>query len=259
MRKEWSHSDIEILRQNYATKTPAEMRQLLPNRSSKAMNHEASRLGIAKIAYFWTQEECELLRAYWADNGRPKLLSLLPLKDWSSIRHKAFELGLAKKAFAKYWRTYNKVQSVNLSEAERGYLAGIIDGEGTLRVMRALKSWYAPFIQITNTNEALMDWLQRLLGEKGIGHVYHERFRKKPNHKLKHVYNIAAVQGVKQILDQIAPLLVIKKEQAKLLLEFISMKEEKADYGVLPREQEIFEELKLLNKRGNAEQIHNTL
>jgi len=252
MRREWNHSEIEILRQNYASKTIAEMRKLLPNRSSKAINHEASRLKIPKSAYFWTQQECEVLRESWANNSRPKLLALLPLKDWSSIRHKAFELGLAKKAFAKYWRTYDKVQSIVLSDAEKGYLAGIIDGEGTLRVMRALKLWYAPFIQITNTNKAIMDWLQKLLGEKGIGHTYHEKYSKKPNHRPKHVYNIASVQGVKQILDQIAHLLVIKKEQAKLLLEFIEMKENKADYGVLSREREIFEELKRLNARGTG-------
>jgi hypothetical protein len=250
MRREWNHSEIEILRQNYASKTIAEMRELLPNRSSKAINHEASRLNIPKSAYFWTQQECEVLRENWANNSQPKLLALLPLKDWSSIRHKAFELGLAKKAFAKYWRTYDKVQPIILSEAEKGYLAGIIDGEGTLRVMRSLKKWYAPFIQITNTNEALMEWLQQLLGTQGYGRIYHDKCRKLPNHKTKFVYNIASVQGVKQILDQIAPLLVIKKEQAKLLLEFIAMKEEKADYGVLPREKEIFEELTKLNRRG---------
>lgn len=249
MRKEWNHSEIEILRANYSIKSRAEMQKLLPNRTPYAINHKASRLNLPKSAYFWTKEECEILRKNWSDNGRPKLLSLLPLKDWSSIRHKACELGLAKKAFAKYWRTYDKVQPLNLSESEKGYLAGIIDGEGTIKVKRALKSWYAPFVSVTNTDQTLMDYLQQLLGVKGYGHTYHEH-RKIPNHKTKYVYNIASVQGVKQILMQIIPLLIIKKKQAKLVLEFIAIKEEKADYGVLPREKEIFLELKHLNARG---------
>lgn len=252
MRKTiWSENELQILKNNYPTTIQRELLKLLPNKKWTSIRHMAGHLGLTKtFKGIWRQDELITLKTNWADSSQPKLLSLLSSKDWTSIRHKAFELGLAKKAFAKYWRTYSKAQSIQLSDAEKGYLAGIIDGEGTLRVMRSLQLWYAPFIQITNTNQALMDWLQQLLGEKGIGHTYHEKRSKQPNHKPKHVYNIAAVQGVKQILDQIAPLLVIKKEQAKLLLEFIAMKEEKADYGVLPREKEIFEELKHLNTRG---------
>lgn len=249
MRREWNHSEIEILRQNYASKTIAEMRELLPNRSSKAINHEASKLNIPKSAYFWTQQECEVLRENWANNSRPKLLALLPLKDWSSIRHKAFELGLAKKAFAKYWRTYDKTEKIVLSDVERAYLAGLIDGEGTVRIMRALKKWYAPFIQVTNTDKSMMDWLQNILGTKGIGRLYVEQ-PKNPKFRTKYVYNIASVQGAKQILEQITDILTTKRKQAMLLLEFIKLKEEKADYGVLPREKEIFDEIGRLNMRG---------
>ena len=255
MRREWNHSEIDILRQNYSSKTIAEMRQLLPDRSSMAINHEASRLGIPKSSYFWNQEELDILRANWEANGRPKLLSLLPLKDWSSIRHKAYELGLTKKAFAKYWRTYTKTPKIILSDVERGYLAGLIDGEGTIRVRRALKKWYAPFIQITNTNKAMMDWLEKVLISKGIGHLYSEKRSQKkyvenPQYRTKHVCNIASVQGVKQVLEQTIDILTTKKKQAVLVMEFIKMKEEKADYGILAREQEIFEELKRLNARG---------
>lgn len=174
---------------------------------------------------------------------------MLPNKKWTSIRHKAVELGLAKKAFAKYWRTYDKVESISLSDVERGYMAGLIDGEGTVRIVHALKKWYAPFIQITNTDKVMMEWLQKTFGVKGIGRLYVEE-RKNPLYKTKYVYNIASVQGVKQILEQVVDILTTKKKQAILVLEFIGMKEEKADYGVLKREQEIFEEIKKLQVRG---------
>ena len=247
----WSDTELQILRDNYPYKLRNEMLALLPNKKWTSIRHKVSELHLLRtFSGIWRQEEIDALKTNWADNGRPKILSLLPLKDWSSIRHKAFEFGLAKKAFAKYWRTYDKTASVILSEADRGYLAGIMDGEGTLRVMRALKKWYAPFIQITNTDKVLMDWLQQILGVKGIGCMYYEGKRKNPKHKPKYVYNIASVQGVKQILEQTIDILKIKHRQAILLLEFISLKEEKADYGVLPREKEIFEELTKLNRRG---------
>lgn len=251
----WSDTELQILRDNYPYKLRNELLVLLPNKKWTSIRHKVGELHLLRaFSGIWRQDELDILKANWADNSRPKLLSLLPAKDWSSIRHKAFELGLVKKVFAKYWRTYDKTTSIILSETDRGYLAGIMDGEGTLRIMRTLKKWYAPFIQITNTDKVLMDWLQQILGVKGIGRLYYEgnrkNLRRNPKHKLKYVYNIASVQGVKQILEQTIDILKIKHRQAVLLLEFIAMKEEKADYGVLSREQEIFEELLKLNRRG---------
>jgi len=158
-------------------------------------------------------------------------------------------LRLAKKAYARYWRTYGKVEPILLTDIDKGYLAGLIDGEGTIRIMRALQKWYAPFIAITNTDTSMMDWLQKIFGERDIGRLYVEK-RSKPNHKPKFVFNIASVQGVKMILEQVVDILKTKRRQALLVLEFIKMKEDKADYGVLPREIELFEELKRLNARG---------
>lgn len=249
--RQWTREEIDVLKHHYPVKSKNEMLKLLPNKTHSAILHKASRLKLRKKHYFWTTEEKEILKANWAGCSGPQLLRMLPNKDWVSIRHKAVELQLAKKAFAKYWRTYEKIAPIKLKTIDRGYLAGLIDGEGTIRIVRALKKWYAPFIQITNTDKRVMDWLQDLLGKKSVGRLYAEKKGRKPNFKPKFVYNIASVQGVKQILEQIVDILKIKKQQALLVLEFIKMKEEKEDYGVLPREEELFEEVKRLNARGN--------
>lgn len=251
MYRLWSDEEIDILRKNYPYLDNKELLKLLPKRTRSAIRHKAVRLKLKKEIRWWTKEEIEILKANWADSGRPKLLKLLPNKRWTSIRHKAVELGLAKKAFAKYWRTYDKIKPIKLTDIDRGYLAGLIDGEGTIRITRALRKWYAPFIQITNTDKTVMDWLQEVFGKKGIGHLYVEKKRRKPHYKLKYVYNIASVQGVKQILEQIIDILKIKKRQALLVLKFIKLKERKSDYGVLPEEEKIFEEVRRLNARGN--------
>jgi hypothetical protein len=255
MYRLWSDEEIDILKKNYPYVDNKELSQLLPNRSLPSIQHKAVRLGLIKKIRWWTPKEIDILKENWATSSRPRLLKLLPNKDWSSIRHKAVQLGLAKKAFAKYWRTYDKVKPIRLTDIEKGYLAGLIDGEGTIRIVRALRKWYAPLIQITNTDKSVMDWLQEIFGKKKIGHLYIEKDKRSPNHRPKLVYNIASVQGVKQILEQIVDILKIKKRQALLVLEFIKLKENKADYGVLPREIEIFEELKKLNARGKRKSL----
>jgi hypothetical protein len=249
MYRLWSDEEIDILKKNYPYVDNKELSQLLPNRSLPSIQHKAVRLGLIKKIRWWTPKEIDILKENWATSSRPRLLKLLPNKDWSSIRHKAVQLGLAKKAFAKYWRTYDKIDPIRLTDVEKGYLAGLIDGEGSIRVSRALGKWYAPFIQITNTNKSVMDWLQEIFGNKNIGRLYVEK-RRNPNYRPKFVYNVASVQGVKQILEQIVDILKIKRQQALLVLEFIKLKENKVEYGVLPREIEIFEELKRLNARG---------
>lgn len=198
----------------------------------------------------WSEEEIEILKNNWSDNGRPQILSKLPNKRWTSIRHKAAELGLTKIPPAKYWKTYNKQEPLKLSDAQRGYLAGIIDGEGTIRIVKTTDKYYAPFIQITNTNMAIMEYLERVLGD--IGHLYIENPNlRKPNHKTKLVFNLASVQGVKAVLEGVADLLVIKKSQGKLALDFIRYKESKRGYGNHAIEEDFHQKMLRLNARGS--------
>lgn len=250
----WTDQELEILKKQYPIKLRKELLKLLPNKRWTSIRHKAGELKLRRLFKgIWRPEELQILKEQWATSSRPKLLKLLPSKSWSSIRHKAVDLGLAKKAYAKYWRTYDKVEPIVLSDIDKGYLAGLIDGEGTIRIMRALRKWYAPFIQITNTDKTVMKWLQEMFEKRGVGHLYMEKTR--PPYRTKYVFNIASVQGVKQILEQIVDILKIKRRQALLVLEFIEMKENKADYGVLPREIEIFEESKRLNARGLSENL----
>jgi hypothetical protein len=173
----------------------------------------------------------------------------LPKKSWTSIRHKAFELHLKKERHrTRYWHTYRKLPDIVLTDKQIGYFAGIIDGEGSISIVRSKekgKVYYAPLISITNTNMAL---IQKCMDIFKSGRFYAEK-RTKPGHKTKFVYNIGSVRGVRQILTQIIDELTVKKQHAKIVLEFIKVKEQKTGHGVSAREVELFEELKKLNAR----------
>ena len=261
----WSNEEIELLTNNYPVKTKKEMEKLLPNKSSSAIIHKATRLGVSKAFYFWDEDELRILRDNWATKSRPEILELLPNKDWCSVRHKAAGLHLFKIPKAKYWRTYCKINSnvesknrldivsqLKLSDVDRAYLAGIIDGEGTIRIMKTtIGPRFVPFLSISNTSISLMNWLTNIFGNYALGgNIYQKKFKPNDNNKAQYVFNINRSIGVKQILTLIIDCLKIKQEQAKLVLELIQVKENKATYGTVPQEFELYKKCRILNARG---------
>lgn len=96
------------------------------------------------------------------------------------------------------------------------YMAGIIDGEGTITI----NGWKwrtcagVPRIEVTNTDERLTDWLEKTFG----GHVT-PNDDGNLNHKKRYIWYLNGKQTV--ILCQILiPYLKLKKEQSILVAEF---------------------------------------
>jgi hypothetical protein len=117
------------------------------------------------------------------------------------------------------------------TEAALAYLAGIIDGEGTIsmndkRVMkrksrgiRQTKKIYrarinfSTIVTVTNTDFRLMEWLIRNFG----GSVSTTN-RMNPKWRIKCTWIMPTTQ-ISNILQQIIPHLILKREQAKLMVE----------------------------------------
>lgn len=253
--KFWTVEEIVILKEHYPVKTPKELQQLLPGRSANVINHKAHRLGLEKVAYFWTKEELYTLKEAYPHLSRRELLKTFSSKDWTSIRHKAFELGLKKAPHMQYsanWKNHGDVR-IRLNDFERGYISAIIDGEGSITIVKAHdKRWkkehfyLAPLIYITNTDAKLMAGVRDILK---VGRFYKEE-SKIERHKDKYVYTIGSINGCKQILNQIVNDLIIKKRQAEAVLKLISIKEKKETGKVTTKEVELFEEVRRLNACG---------
>ncbi len=144
------------------------------------------------------------------------------------------------------------VSQLKLSDIDRAYLAGIIDGEGTIRIMKvASGTGFAPFLSISNTSVPLMNWLTNIFGNYALGgNIYQKKFKPNTNNKSQYVFNVNRLIGIKQILTLIIDCLKIKQEQAKLVLELIQLKENKSTYGTMPQEYELYKKCRLLNARG---------
>ena len=110
----------------------------------------------------------------------------------------------------------NQREAVSLS-----YLAGIVDGEGTIRIgsSKASKSnWntrYYASISLGMTNKEIIEMLVKRFGSK----VREERVA---NRKVMYRWGTSGNITVPNILKQLLPYLIVKKEQAKLVIEYCS-------------------------------------
>lgn len=91
------------------------------------------------------------------------------------------------------------------------YLAGIIDGEGTIGISKQKERQYHLYIQVGNTSEPLMKYLKDNYGGKYCGQS------KKENRMNSFIWYDNCRKAV-NIIKQIQPYLVIKTQQADLAI-----------------------------------------
>ena len=146
----------------------------------------------------------------------------------------------------------------NVTSEEWGYIAGLIDGEGSISITRGIRKdrpkpyerTYAK-LNIYSCSEVLMGWLKCKVG----GNVYRTALR---NPLWKDGLNWTASPSLScDILEACLPMLVIKRRQAELFVEFFSTstlatsgRRSGVAYSVLQRREEMYTEWRALNKRG---------
>jgi len=113
-----------------------------------------------------------------------------------------------------------------LTEVQAAWLAALVDGEGTIGIWRSRRSdggavWhYTGVMQVSNTCAELLAHASNILE----GCCWKITVRNTKNVKLKHhkpLYRLdLSRRAVPYIVEQILPFLIVKKEQAKLLLKY---------------------------------------
>lgn len=204
----WKEKDVETLKRLYPTIPNIEdIFVELKNKTKSSIVTKAQRLKLSRPNNMWTEEEIEILKKIYPTcdykEVREKFINRTP----GTIRVKACSLGLKSK---RTFKGGNLLDS--FTEREMGYLAGIIDGEGTIGYR---KYWvnggrnfaYTAYISICNTNYKLMEWLTEKIS-KNDSYVRHGDNRK-PTYNWR-------IQGRKsmQIMREIAPYLILKREIA---------------------------------------------
>lgn len=139
-------------------------------------------------------------------------------------------------------------------------LATMYDAEGCIVLSKSISAQkglqYTMRLQVANTN---MEWIEAWALRIARGNTYYYPSTN-PKHSAYGYWCIQKKADVVYILKKIQPYLIIKKEQARLLIEYTEGKFTKG-VGNEPNEQElarrdgIFLAMRALNKRGPSESV----
>ncbi len=139
-----------------------------------------------------------------------------------------------------------------MTETDKAYIAGLIDGEGYISIFRHFHpkrkiSSYRVSVGITNTDRELILWLYSKLG----GHFVDGR-NTRDNWKMRYDV-IWYSRKARTVLDMVLPYLKSKKLKAEIVLEF----SKRRHLGSRNMEEKILDDLsynhlKELNKRGRV-------
>jgi hypothetical protein len=104
------------------------------------------------------------------------------------------------------------------SETDIAYMAGLVDGEGTISITPKKDTHtFRPFIEITNTDPLMIEWLHRYFWQK---------VRKGETDLHRPVFKVHLTgYGITPFLERIKPYLTAKKIQCSLLIAFINLRQ----------------------------------
>jgi hypothetical protein len=179
---------------------------------------------------YWTPQEDEILRQYYATSSNAEIEVLLPDRNLHGIKIRACRLGLRKElAFHEMGMPFTGSVIGHLPERDKAYLAGIIDGEGSITIHRRTPKGknnpvYALYVGIATTSPALKRWLEERFPER----VYIKKLpRSREHHRQVYDFVLSGNRQVMVFLREIAPYLVIKREQAELVAQgYVHLSEE---------------------------------
>lgn len=141
---------------------------------------------------------------------------------------------------------------VNLSETEAAYLAGIVDGEGSLTISMGVSHGtvnIVPEISIANNKYALMQWLLDRVSGSVYGRIH------KGNQATSYTWKCTNSLRV-PLLQRLLPYLLLKQRQAEIVIEIAdqiranSYRGKRLPDEALLQRLQLVSEIRTLNKRG---------
>ena len=108
------------------------------------------------------------------------------------------------------------------SIAESAYMAGIIDGEGSIYIgnfssnPKTGSKYYQTNIEVTNTDKQLMDWIVNTFG----GRLNTYTAKQLPKNSRRTVYRwIATGERVTHLCEVLKPYIIAKRRQLEIMIE----------------------------------------
>lgn len=151
----------------------------------------------------------------------------------------------------------------NYTVIQLAYLAGIIDGEGSIYIgnyscnKKTGAKYYQTNIEVTNTSKALIDWLVENIGGRSSEYTP----KQTPKNSRKKVYRwIVSGELLTHLCHLLLPYLVIKVRECEIMIEMRKTYEhtgmQKGKQGIqnlptniLDKRQKYYEEMRSLHCR----------
>lgn len=134
-----------------------------------------------------------------------------------------------------------------MDKVERAYLAGIVDGEGTVTLMKHHKNETpTPSVSVANNNLELLQWIKaRCEG------VIVSKKKYKTHHKNSYAWSVRQDRAIR-LLDEIKQYLIIKRPQADLITKkYKSVTHRTGKYSpeMLKKKMRLVADIRKLNQR----------
>jgi len=134
-----------------------------------------------------------------------------------------------------------------LDEVVKAYLAGIVDGEGTVTLMKHHKNeTHIPFVGIANNNLKLLQWIKSTVG----GNICSKK-KRLPHHNNSYVLNIRQDRALR-FINEIKKYLIVKRPQAELITKrykTVTHRAGKYTPEMLLKKNELVAKIRKLNQR----------
>jgi hypothetical protein len=104
-----------------------------------------------------------------------------------------------------------------ITSEEKAYIAGIIDGEGSIMLIRFHKNQFpSPCVSISSTTLELLEWIKN---KTNVGNIISKKNYDPNKHKNSYTYIVKYRNAIK-FIEYIEPYLVIesKRKRAQLIL-----------------------------------------
>jgi hypothetical protein len=163
----------------------------------------------------WQNKEIRLIKRYFTTRSKQEILNLLPTRSWAAIHQKALALGLLHPLEAEY---KDQLLPLKLTTTEAAYIAGLIDGEGSIYMLKAglqkKKQYLISGIMIGNTDPKMIAFVRKHCG--GTLHVRQPRKRKTDQKGYHTKFYVISIRGFRviSILRALIPYLITKKKAA---------------------------------------------
>jgi hypothetical protein len=135
-----------------------------------------------------------------------------------------------------------------LTEAEVGWIAGIVDGEGYIGLVEdGDRETLTPRVDVYSTTKCMQTELNRLVGAGHLG-------QKRPRDGEKQLFgwSLWSVETIGPFLEVITPYLVVKRRVAQVVLDFCSRRRALRGQPYDARDWRALKRVRELNKKGRS-------